>query len=105
MKLQQLLNRLNDIAPLAIAEEWDNVGLLVGDPAEEIRKVMTCLTITAATVAEAIAQRADCIVVHHPIPFKPVSLPKLLFIRHTQLGTMPWKGSTSSWQMHCNWRM
>ena len=71
--LKQLLNRLNEIAPLALAEEWDNVGLLVGDPDGEVRKVMTCLTITAESVAEAIAKNVDCIVVHHPIPFKPVS--------------------------------
>jgi dinuclear metal center YbgI/SA1388 family protein len=71
--LQQLLHRLDEIAPLAIAEDWDNVGLLVGDPNAEIRKVMTCLTITAQTVSEAIAKQVDCIVVHHPIPFKPVS--------------------------------
>ncbi len=71
--LKQLLKRLDEIAPLAIAEEWDNVGLLLGDPESEIHKVMTCLTITQATVSEAIAKDVDCIVVHHPIPFKPVS--------------------------------
>ncbi|MCY2976501.1 MAG: Nif3-like dinuclear metal center hexameric protein [Planctomycetota bacterium] len=71
--LKQLLKRLDEIAPLAIAEEWDNVGLLVGDPDSEIHRVMTCLTITQATVSEAIAKRVDCIVVHHPIPFKPIS--------------------------------
>jgi len=71
--LKQLLNRLNEIAPLALAEEWDNVGLLVGDAEGEVQKVMTCLTITAESIAEAIANNVDCIVVHHPIPFKPVS--------------------------------
>ena len=33
---------------------------------------MTCLTITAETVAEAIEQQADLIVVHHPLPFRPL---------------------------------
>jgi len=73
LTLQKLLQRLDEIAPPAIAEDWDNVGLLVGDPTTEVARVMTCLTITAETVTEAIENKVDCVVVHHPIPFKPIS--------------------------------
>jgi dinuclear metal center YbgI/SA1388 family protein len=64
---------LERLAPLAAAEEWDNVGLLVGDRSRNVSRVMTCLTITPTTVAEAVAERAEMIVVHHPLPFRPVS--------------------------------
>ncbi|QEG01856.1 GTP cyclohydrolase 1 type 2 [Stieleria maiorica] len=59
-------------APLKLAESWDNVGLLVGDRAREIRRVLTCLTLTPDVAAEAVDQQADLIVTHHPIPFRPL---------------------------------
>lgn len=63
---------LKDFAPIGLAEDWDNVGLLVGDPGRDVGRVMTCLTITPATAAEAIRDKTDLIVAHHPMPFQPV---------------------------------
>ncbi len=63
---------LEKFAPLALAESWDNVGLLVGDATREAARVMTCLTVTPTTAAEAIDARADLIVAHHPLPFHPL---------------------------------
>ncbi len=63
---------LEQFAPAKLAEEWDNVGLLVGDSAWLVERVMTCLTITSETVAEAIDGRANLIVTHHPLPFHPL---------------------------------
>src|SRR5262245_38628776 len=63
---------LDDFAPPALAAEWDNVGLLVGDRAQKVERLMTCLTITPAAAAEAIRERVDLIVTHHPLPFKPL---------------------------------
>ncbi len=63
---------LDSFAPLILAEEWDNVGLLVGDSRQPVERVMTCLTITPASCAEAVSKRADLIVTHHPLPFKPL---------------------------------
>lgn len=63
---------LEEIAPLALAEEWDNVGLLVGDPAARLGRAMTCLTLTPDVADEAIEQGVDLIVTHHPLPFRPV---------------------------------
>jgi dinuclear metal center YbgI/SA1388 family protein len=60
---------LEQVAPFRLAEDWDNVGLLVGKRSQEIEKLMTCLTITPASAAEAIETHADLIVVHHPMPF------------------------------------
>jgi dinuclear metal center YbgI/SA1388 family protein len=59
-------------APLSLAAEWDNVGLLLGDPSREVRRVMTCLTVTPESVAEAVRENANLIVSHHPILFRPV---------------------------------
>lgn len=68
----EVVGVLEQLAPLALAESWDNVGLLVGDPAWTAERVMTCLTVTPETVAEAVAERANMIVSHHPLPFRPV---------------------------------
>lgn len=56
--------------PLALAAEWDNVGLLFGDAAAPARRVMTCLTVTPPAVEEAIGGKANLIVSHHPILFR-----------------------------------
>jgi dinuclear metal center YbgI/SA1388 family protein len=45
---------------------------LVGDRQADVRKIMTCLTVTSETADEAIAKRADLIVTHHPMPFSAV---------------------------------
>ncbi len=58
--------------PLGLAAEWDNVGLLLGDRAAEVQRIMTCLTVTPASAAEAIEKSAQLIVTHHPILFRPV---------------------------------
>lgn len=63
---------LERFAPPRLAESWDNVGLLVGDRQQEVRRVMTCLTVTPTTAAEAIRDEADLIVAHHPMPFAAV---------------------------------
>ena len=68
--IQQLCTFLDDFAPPKLAEEWDNVGLLVGDRKRAVARVMTCLTVTPDSVAEAVDQQADCIVTHHPLPFR-----------------------------------
>ncbi|MCE9631980.1 MAG: Nif3-like dinuclear metal center hexameric protein [Planctomycetia bacterium] len=63
---------LEHLAPLRLAAEWDSVGLLVAPRRESIDRVMTCLTLTPEVVAEAVRERADLVVSHHPLPFRPV---------------------------------
>lgn len=72
MKTSAVLDVLESIAPLATAEEWDNVGLLWGDQHADVTKVMTCLTLTPDVAEEAIIAGAQLIVTHHPILFKAV---------------------------------
>ncbi len=72
MRLNEVCQFLNELAPVELAEEWDNVGLLVGDPDSTIERIMTCLTITPESAAEAIESQANLIVTHHPLPFRPL---------------------------------
>ena len=58
---------LYDWAPRDLAMEWDNVGLLVGDGAAEVHKVLVALDVTEAVAAEAVTMGADLIVAHHPL--------------------------------------
>ncbi len=70
--LDTLTAALAQLAPPQLAESWDNVGLLVGDRRQPVRRVMTCLTVTPASAAEAVAEQADLVVTHHPLPFRPL---------------------------------
>lgn len=63
---------LDQFAPLALAEDWDNVGLLVGDFAAPVERVLTCLTLTRDVAEEAISTDAQLIVSHHPILFRKI---------------------------------
>ena len=69
MRLQGLIEYLEKTFPFELAEYWDNVGLLIGDRAQSVEKVATCLTIDEAVADEAVADKVDCIVSHHPFPF------------------------------------
>jgi len=71
--LSRVCQFLESFAPPHLAEEWDNVGLLVGDSQAKVERVMTCLTLTTGTVAEAVRERANLVVTHHPLPFKPLN--------------------------------
>lgn len=71
--IEHVCQAMDQIAPLKLAEEWDNVGLLLGDRWSPARRVMTCLTITLDVVAEAKEERVDLIIAHHPFPFKAIS--------------------------------
>ena len=55
-----------------MAEPWDNVGLLVGNPEQEVTAVIAGLDPTNSLVDEAIARGANTIITHHPVIFKPL---------------------------------
>jgi dinuclear metal center YbgI/SA1388 family protein len=70
--LDDVTAALEDLAPLRLAAAWDAVGLLVAPRRGEVSRVMTCLTLTPPVAAEAVRERADLVVSHHPLPFRPV---------------------------------
>lgn len=71
--LTDVIAALERIAPLRLAAEWDSVGLLVGPAANVVHRVMTCLTLTPEVADEAVRERVDLVVTHHPLPFRPVA--------------------------------
>lgn len=72
LTVADLCEFLDTLAPPRLAAEWDNVGLLVGDRLQPVERVMTCLTVTPAVAAEAIRERVELLVAHHPLPFRPL---------------------------------
>ena len=67
-----ILEFLEAFAPPQLAADWDNVGLLLGERAVPVERVVTCLTVTPEVVAEAVAEQVQFIVTHHPILFRAV---------------------------------
>ena len=72
MKLHELTEVLNDIAPTRNAESWDNVGLLVGDPGQDVARAMLAIDYTPEVAQEAAADRCDAVIAYHPPIFQPV---------------------------------
>ena len=69
--VQQVLDELRRFAPPELAQDWDNVGLLV-DAGRPVTGVLTALDITAEVVQEAAALGCELIVAHHPVIFHPI---------------------------------
>jgi dinuclear metal center YbgI/SA1388 family protein len=63
---------LDQSAPPSLAAEWDNTGLLVGGRDARVERLMTCLTVTSESAAEAVDSGVRLIVTHHPVLFRPV---------------------------------
>src|ERR1700733_13107685 len=70
MKLSQLTSYLESIAPLAYQEDYDNAGLIVGEPDQDIYGALISLDCTEAVVDEAIGTDCHVIISHHPIVFR-----------------------------------
>ena len=70
--LKSIIEIINGIAPFSHAEEWDNVGLLVGDPSMEVTGIVIGLDPTSQLLDEAIQAGANLVVTHHPAIFKPL---------------------------------
>jgi len=73
MQLYKILEILDQIAPFATAEEWDNVGLMVGDPAWDIDSILVALDPSQEVIAAAGSASIDLILTHHPLFFQGVS--------------------------------
>jgi dinuclear metal center YbgI/SA1388 family protein len=69
---QQIIQEMDRFAPPKLAEEWDSVGLMVGNPSQAIIKVWTTLDVTLPLVEAAIRDKVDLIVSHHPLIFKAI---------------------------------
>lgn len=69
---KEILQIIDRKAPFRRAEEWDNVGLLIGDPDKKVERILFSLDVTQRVVQEAIEKKAGLIVSHHPVLFSPI---------------------------------
>ena len=70
IKCRDVMDVMERIAPKKLAEEWDNPGLLVGSPEDEVRRILVCLDVREDLAARAAQEDFQMIVAHHPVIFK-----------------------------------
>lgn len=70
MRLADLMSTLEAVAPLDTAEDWDNVGLLAGDPAQDVTRALLTVDFTPAVAAEAIQHGCHAVLAYHPPIFR-----------------------------------
>ena len=70
MRVADIVRAVEAFAPLGIQESWDNSGLVIGSPADEVHGVLVGFDCTPELVDEAVACGADMIVTHHPLIFR-----------------------------------
>ncbi|MBO5462181.1 MAG: Nif3-like dinuclear metal center hexameric protein [Clostridia bacterium] len=73
MKIKEVYDFLDFIAPFNTAAEWDNCGLSVGSLENEVTKILVALDVTEGLIEEAVKTGAELVVTHHPLIFTPVS--------------------------------
>ena len=72
MRCTDIMRRLEVLAPLGFAEQWDNAGLLAGRSAKEVKSVYLAVDATDEVIADAVDAGADMLITHHPLIFSPL---------------------------------
>ena len=72
MRCEDIINRLEDLSPIKYAEDWDNVGLLLGRREKDIDNIYVAIDATEDVIDRAITLGADMIITHHPMIFSPI---------------------------------
>lgn len=67
--VQQIIDAIEEVAPLHLQESYDNAGLIIGDPKQNVSQALITLDVTEEIIDEAIEQKCDIIIAHHPIIF------------------------------------
>jgi dinuclear metal center YbgI/SA1388 family protein len=86
MKLTEITDCIEEIAPLAFQEEYDNSGLLIGTPDMDVHKVLITVDVTEEIMDEAIAKNCNLVISHHPLIFK--GLKRITGVHYTERITM-----------------
>lgn len=73
MKIKEIYDFLDSIAPFDTSAEWDNCGLSVGSLDFDVTRIIVALDVTAEVIDEAVSLGAELVVTHHPLIFTPVS--------------------------------
>jgi dinuclear metal center YbgI/SA1388 family protein len=72
LKVRDILEKINLVAPFMLAEEWDNCGLMAGDPDWEARRLALALDPLPEVLEEAFRKGCQALLSHHPLFFSPV---------------------------------
>ncbi len=72
MKVNDIFNVINNMAPIESALSYDNAGILLGDPEKDVTKSVICLDCTPAAVKKALKEGVELIITHHPVIFEPL---------------------------------
>ncbi len=72
IRVKEIMDAIEALAPKELAMDYDNVGLLVGSEFAKAEKVIVGLELTDSLLEEALSAGCDLIVVHHPLIFKPL---------------------------------
>lgn len=72
MKVADITAVLEQFAPLRIQESWDNSGLIIGSPEDDVHGVLVGFDCTPALILEAVEKGCDMVVTHHPLIFKGI---------------------------------
>lgn len=72
MKIRDVAAAIEEFAPLGLQESYDNAGLAVGRPDDEVHKALLAVDVTEEVVEEASAEGCDMIITHHPVIFHPL---------------------------------
>ena len=67
MKVKDIATAIEEIVPLTLAQDWDNVGLLIGDPQKNVKNILLTIDITKEVLAEAKKLKTQLIVSYHPV--------------------------------------
>ncbi len=101
-RVSDVIALLNQIAPENLAEDWDNIGLQVGDYNTEVNKILVALDVNQTVLKEAIEKEAELIIAHHPVIFSGLDS----LTRNTELGDLIYqaiKADISIYVMHTNY--
>jgi len=67
MQIKEIAERIDQIIPLKLAQDWDNVGLLIGNPQKNVKNILLTIDVTKEVLAEAKKQKAELIISYHPV--------------------------------------
>ena len=71
MRIKEILQAIENVAPIPLQEDFDNSGLQVGDVNREVTGALLCLDVTESVIDEAVSLGCNLIISHHPLAFKP----------------------------------
>ncbi|NDW18873.1 Nif3-like dinuclear metal center hexameric protein [Dysgonomonas sp. 216] len=71
MKVKEILSAIEQLAPLALQESYDNSGVQIGDVNQDAKAALLCIDVTEEVIDEAIALGCNLVISHHPLAFKP----------------------------------